>query len=582
MHNFDQLIWQIAGAIAGTLVFTIARYLLFSQEKSHDQSLFVGALPFIGSLIGAAGVGNIVSIQAVSALTIGAVILSITGFMRDRYNTGWASIFPVSTVVIAGSLFLTFESGTPLLHIVNGVFWGLLIICSLKIASLVYEMPFIVLATSGLAQFVYFAGGNGSELAVCVNISLMISSLLLLTAAAGNRRPVIGNSGIFCAGFLLAAVSQIEASGNLLIFALFIPSMVVFFPFALISSMILFSYFGNRLHKPAELRIRQFSWSLRREQTVIFSCIVFLCLNFLGLLSIVEAPGYAYFSLFLLLAASLFVFFSAFARRLSASTDLSPHIEIFGIRIDAVLPQQVIRSLKKHIEGSDNGLFHVITSDSLALVRSQEEERFKSVMQRAELVVPDGAGVVWAADFLGCPLPGRVPGVALVSQICEKAAESGWRVFFLGGKPGIADQAADILRQQYPALEICGIEHGYFSPDSTEESLVIEKLKATRPDLIFVALGVPRQEWFITKLRDCLEKAVAIGVGGSFDVISQTLPRAPVWMQQCGIEWLFRLWLEPTRIGRMLKIPVFVLQVLREKWKLSSSNKDTLKASKGG
>lgn len=573
MNSFDQLIWQIAGAIAGTLVFMALGRFLFGQGKSSEQSNFVGALPFLGSLAGTATISSIVSVQAMLALAMGAVVLSLIGLLRDRFKVGWQSIVPVSGLVIAGILFLAFESGTPAMRIMNGVFWALLIIFSLKIASLVYEMPFILLGTSGLAQFVYFAAGNGTELAVSINISLMIAALLLLTFAAGEKRYLIGNSGLFCAGFLLAAVSQIEASGSLLIFALFIPSMVVLFPFALISSMILVSYFGNRLHRPSENRERQFSWSLQREQTVIFSGIVFLCLNFFGLLTIVEAPGYAYFSLFLLLTASLFVFFKTFARRISIKSELTSEIEIFGIRIDAVLPGQVLQKIEKYIGSERKGIFHIITADSLALVRSQEEDRFRSVMQRAELVVPDGAGVVWAADFLGCPLPGRVPGVALVGQICEKAAEKGWRIFFLGGRPGIADQAADIIRSKSPDINICGIEHGYFAPESDDEQAVIEKLKTARPDMIFVALGVPRQEWFITRLRDCLEKSVAIGVGGSFDVISNTLPRAPVWMQQCGIEWLFRLWLEPARAGRMLKIPVFVLQVLREKWKPAEARK---------
>jgi len=573
MQSFDQLLLQIIGAVTGTILFMVLSRFLTGRGPDSQQSSFVGALPFLGSLAGTALSGSIVSVPAMVALALGSILLSIIGLMRDRYKIGWQSVIPISCLVIAGILFLTFETGTPALRIINGVFWALLIIFSLKIASLVYEMPFIILSTSGLAQFVYFAAGNGTGLAISINISLMIAALLLLTFAAGEKRNLTGNSGLFCAGFLLAAVSQIEASGSLLIFALFIPSMVVLFPFALISSMILVSYFGNRLHKPSENRARQFSWSLQREQTVIFSGIVFLCLNFFGLLAIIEAPGYAYFSLFLLLTASLFVFFKAFARRISVNSELTSEIEIFGIRIDAVLPEQVLQKIASYIGGGQKGIYHIITADSLALVRSQEEERFRAVMQRAELVVPDGAGVVWAADFMGHPLPGRVPGVALVSQICEKAAENGWRVFFLGGRPGIADQAADIIRQKYAGLNICGIEHGFFSPGSEEENQVIEKIKSAGPDLIFVALGVPRQEWFITRLRDCLERTVTIGVGGSFDVISNTLPRAPVWMQQFGIEWLFRLWLEPARAGRMLKIPVFVLQILREKWKHAEARK---------
>ena len=214
-------------------------------------------------------------------------------------------------------------------------------------------------------------------------------------------------------------------------------------------------------------------------------------------------------------------------------------------------------------------MFHIVTADSLALVRAGEDERFRNSMRRAALVVPDGAGVVWAADFLGTPLPGRVPGVALVSQICETAGKTGWKVFFIGGKPGIAEQAAGLLQKEH-GVTVCGIEHGYFTPDSVEEETVLERIATAHPDIIFVALGVPRQEFFIARLRNCLKRGVAIGVGGSFDVISQTLPRAPYWMQRFGIEWLFRLWLEPRRFMRMLGIPLFVLQILRHKWNADS------------
>jgi N-acetylglucosaminyldiphosphoundecaprenol N-acetyl-beta-D-mannosaminyltransferase len=187
-------------------------------------------------------------------------------------------------------------------------------------------------------------------------------------------------------------------------------------------------------------------------------------------------------------------------------------------------------------------------------------------MRRAELVVPDGAGIVWASDFLGCPLPGRVPGVALVDQLCSMAEKNGLRIYFLGGKPGIAEKAVEKMRQKYPQLPVAGFAHGYFKAESSEEEQIMRQIIEAKTDILLVALGVPGQEWFISRFRLTGHKCVAVGVGGSFDVISETLPRAPGWMQQFGIEWLFRLWLEPFRIGRIAKIPAFVLQVFRYKW----------------
>jgi len=578
--QIEPLITASAGAI---LFWALGRRLTGSMSFDLGRGSYIGAFPFLGALLGAGLAGGVFAQQSFLALTAAAFLLTLIGFLRDRQRFSYLSLLPWCALVIIASLFAATDTGG--LFVISATIWALLIVFSLKIAALVYEMPFILLTTSTLTQFILFSQHQFTQTAVMTNLSLLTASVMTMLYSTGGRRVLTGSSGIFAAGYLLAAVSLLEGSGRLLIFGLFVPSMVILFPFALISIMIVASYFGNRLHHGTS-RERVYSWSLRRERTVLFAGLFFLCLNFLALLVLIEAPGPAYFVLFLLFIFSLFVFVSTFARKEAAPGLPAPsQIEILGITVDAVMPADVIaridsylhsvpESVDKKTESASavNGtaLFHIVTADSLALVRAGEDERFRNSMRRAALVVPDGAGVVWAADFLGTPLPGRVPGVALVSQICETAGKAGWKVFFLGGKPGIAEQAAGQLQNEH-GVKICGIEHGYFTPDSAEEESILEKITVARPDIIFVALGVPRQEFFIARLRNCLRRGVAIGVGGSFDVISQTLPRAPYWMQRFSIEWLFRLWLEPRRFMRMLGIPLFVLQILRHKWNAESS-----------
>ncbi|MBU1106504.1 MAG: WecB/TagA/CpsF family glycosyltransferase [Candidatus Riflebacteria bacterium] len=569
--QFESFITATAGAI---LFWALGSRLTATTRFELGRGRYVGAFPFIGAFLGAGLAGGIFTQQSYLALAVAAVLLAIIGFLRDRQRFSYLTLLPYCGLIIVSSLFTAMDSATSGVFVISATLWAILIIFCLKIAELVYEMPFILLATSALTQFIYFSQHQFTQTAVLVNLALLTASVLMLIYSASGRRVLIGSSGIFTAGFLLAAVSLLEGSGRLLLFGLFVPSMVILFPFALITGMIIASYFGNRLHL-GNSHERLYSWSLRREKTVLFSGLFFLCLNFLALLVMIEAPGFAYFALFLLFVLSLFVFVSTFARKdVGSSTPASGQIEILGITIDAVLPIEVIKRIGCYLDadaesGSILEIFHIVTADSLALVRADEEAGFKALMRRAALVVPDGAGVVWAADFLGTPLPGRVPGVALVSQVCEAAGKAGWKVFLLGGKPGIAQQAADSLLQEH-SISICGVEHGYFAPDSVEEEATLKKITEAAPDIIFVALGVPRQEYFIARLRNCLNRCVAIGVGGSFDVISQTLPRAPAWMQRCGIEWLFRLWLEPRRFMRMLGIPIFVLQILRHKWNTES------------
>lgn len=566
MTGYPEQFFPIFTATLGTLIFwALGAWITGATSFALGRGRYAGAFPFIGAVIGASAGTHALIQPAFIAIAAGALAFAATGFLRDRWKISYSSLLPYCVLIAAASFYLSLAAPISGLRIIGGTFWVLLIIFCLKISAMVYEMPFILLATTSLTQFIYFAQSDPTPTAVLLNLSLLASSLLLLLYSTSNRRVLIGNSGIFTAGFLLAAVSQIENSGRILLFSLFVPSMVILFPFALISGMIVTSYFGNRLHQPESKTERTYSWSLQREKTIVFSGLIFLCLNFFGLLVLLRAPTFGYFALFLLLVSSLKGFTDAFARKAAPSASAPLKIEVMDIQIDAIQPAQVINRIDSYLRQHEQGLMHIITADSLALVKAREDERFRNVMRRAEMVVPDGAGIVWASDFLGIPLPGRVPGVALVGQICEKAGSAGWKIFFVGGKPGIAQQAAQTL-QQNCSIAICGIEHGYFAPDSAEEDAMLKKIAASQPDIIFVALGVPRQEWFVSRLRGFIDHGVAIGVGGSFDVISQTLPRAPVWMQQCGVEWLFRLWLEPSRFMRMLQIPVFVLQILRQKW----------------
>ncbi len=557
-------LFPIIATILAALVFWVIGYLLTKNQPFElGRGHYAGAFPLLGALGGAAFSHN--AAHAMLPVITGAALLAITGYLRDRFRVKYATLLPIVILIVFAAIFADLPGTNSGLRIAAGALWAILIIACLKISALVYEMPFILLATTSLSQFVVFSTGEHSVGLIAVNTAIMITAILMLLYSATGRRVLQGSSGLFAAGFLLAAVSMVESSQKLMFFGLFIPSMVIFFPFALICTMIIVSYFGNRLHRPDTGTERQWTWTLQREKTVVFSGLIFLCLNFFGLLVTVDAPAFGYFALFLLLVSALAGFTGTFARRTETNAPAPLKIEMLGISIDAVTPTQVLDRIADYLKTETTGLMHIITADSLALVRASEEERFKSVMQRAEMVVPDGAGIVWASDFLGKPLRGRVPGVALVSQICDRAAETGWKIYCIGGRPGIAEQAVQTLNVR-GKINFCGVRHGFFAGDSAEEEAIMKEIAAARPDIIFVALGVPRQEWFISRLRGYLDHGVAIGIGGSFDVISQTLPRAPVWMQQCGIEWLFRLWLEPFRFMRMLKIPVFVLQILRHKW----------------
>ncbi len=204
--------------------------------------------------------------------------------------------------------------------------------------------------------------------------------------------------------------------------------------------------------------------------------------------------------------------------------------------------------------------YHVCTINPEFIIIAQRDPNFFNILSRADLCVPDGIGLLWAARHLHTPLPQRVTGSDGVPIIAERAAQTGWRLFFLGAAPGVAEKAADVLRAKHPGLHIVGTYSG--SPAPEEEDALVERVNAAGADILFVAYGAPGQDKWIARNLPRLNVRMAMGVGGSFDFIAGVLPRAPLWMQRLGLEWLFRLYLQPWRFWRMLRLPRFVLAVL--------------------
>ena len=569
--QLDVFLSSITLALMGMITFTyIANKIPFNfpyQLKPYEK--YAGALPVFGALVGIIGgfylnKAFMPNAQLDYKILIIVVLFAGIGFLRDKYRFSKFSVLVISLICAILSIYFYFP-GIPYPKMIGYTFFIIILLVCLKISSLVYEMPFILISTSAITHMLFmFNSSSYNIILTLIDLALATYSVATIIHSCSGYRILISNSGILASGIALALVSLVEPTGNLLLFSFFIPAMAILYPIAFISLMIVTSYFGNKLHKTDNEDKHGWRWSLNREKTINFSALIFLCLNFTGLLVILKAPVFGYICLLALLILSMTSFIKTFARKLTVEDERSTKIDILGNKIDAIMPKDVLNKINEHISDSNSGFMHIITADSLALVRTQNDTEFQKIMDNAEMVVPDGAGIVWAADFIGTPLPSRVPGVALVSQICELSNENKHKLFLIGSKPGIAEKAAETLKEKYNA-NIVGVEHGYFAKDSEDEEKMLQKIQDSKADIVFVALGVPRQEDFITKLRKYAKHIVAIGVGGSFDVISGTLPRAPQWMQRFGMEWLFRLCLEPKRIVRIMEIPLFVINVMRYK-----------------
>ena len=243
-----------------------------------------------------------------------------------------------------------------------------------------------------------------------------------------------------------------------------------------------------------------------------------------------------------------------------------PRVQILGLPVDGITYAQWLDQIGAWIaahrrQPGAQQAAHICTTNPEFTMIAQRDANFYNILSRADLCVPDGVGLLWAARRLGQPLPERVTGSDGVPRIAERAAREGWRLFLLGAAPGVADKTAQILQERYPGLQIAGVYSG--SPAPEEEDDIVARVNASDADVLFVAYGAPRQDKWIARNLPRLNVAVAMGVGGSFDFIAGVMPRAPLWMQRAGIEWLYRLMRQPTRIGRMMRLPRFVLAVLR-------------------
>ena len=234
---------------------------------------------------------------------------------------------------------------------------------------------------------------------------------------------------------------------------------------------------------------------------------------------------------------------------------------ILGIRVDVVTMTEALNRVETFIRERRPRL--VATANAEMVMLAQEDHHLSDILNSADLVLADGAGVVWAAKRLGTGVPERVAGFDLTQELLARAAISGYRIFWLGAAPGIAETAAQNATQCHPGLITVGIHDGYFAP---EDRTITQMIQEARPDILLCALGVPKQEKWLQEHLNQLQVPVSIGIGGTFDVMAGKVKRAPLRMQKAGLEWSYRLIRQPSRLLRMLALPKFALRVLLASW----------------
>ena len=244
---------------------------------------------------------------------------------------------------------------------------------------------------------------------------------------------------------------------------------------------------------------------------------------------------------------------------------MNERIQILGITIDPLTMKETVDAVEQYVLKKHP--LHLMGVNADKINQCYEDEKIKKIVNESGIINADGASVVLASKFLGAPVPERVAGIDLMQNLLELSNKKGYSVYFFGAKEVILQDMLKAFKQRYPDLDVVGYRNGYFSPEDEEK--IQEDIKDRKPDFVFVGITSPKKEYIIQSFMDNGINAVFMGVGGSFDVLSGHIKRAPLWMQKLNLEWLFRVANEPKRLFKRYFVGnvTFIKRVLDEKRK---------------
>lgn len=236
-------------------------------------------------------------------------------------------------------------------------------------------------------------------------------------------------------------------------------------------------------------------------------------------------------------------------------------ISVLGLPIQNVTMEEAVNDVYGFFALRESKM--VVTPNAEILQMYERQKPVQDALHRADYVVPDGVGVLLAAKRLGTPVKEKVAGVELATHLLERAAKDGKRVFFLGARPGVAEAAKECVEKEMPGIQVVGVQDGYFKPE--DEPAVIAEINRLDVDMLLVCLGAPKQELWMAEHKDALKVGAMLGLGGTLDVLAHQVKRAPRWMIDLRLEWLYRIVKEPWRISRVARLPLFLMSIKKEK-----------------
>jgi N-acetylglucosaminyldiphosphoundecaprenol N-acetyl-beta-D-mannosaminyltransferase len=250
-------------------------------------------------------------------------------------------------------------------------------------------------------------------------------------------------------------------------------------------------------------------------------------------------------------------------------------IQLLGVGIDNVTMPEAVLKVESAIKNNRGA--YAVTPNVDHLIKLQKDAEFKKIYDQADCVFADGMPLLWAGKFLGTPFKEKISGSDLFPELCKLSAEKGYRVFFMGGRDGAAEKAAETLKKRFPGLQVVGIYSPPmgFEKNKAENNKIIQMIRQAKADILFVGLGAPKQEKWVYSYRALYDAGISIGIGVTFEFVAGMVTRAPKWMQKAGLEWFWRLMMEPKRLWKRYLVDdsQFFGLLIKEKFKKRSKVK---------
>ncbi len=538
----------------------------------------------------------------IAGIVICSMLMVVLGRIdrKKKLPTGIKLIFQViiSLIIVYSGVkieFLQDPSSSPAGYLYLGylsipltIIWLISITNSIGQADELGDItPYIVFIASITFLVVSLIQRQGLILAEVLSLIMAVISFVFIKYLPRGKF----SSYYMSFGFILAVIAIVGVSKSTAALTLLIPLLILGVPIIDSSYSIvagyarqenpdvgivkfpLFSESGNRSR--LRQKLQSYGFSAQGANLTIIGVSLYLSLSAF-IISI-----YQNFYLLLTMTAFGWVVFELLKNKVWTEVPiierdiLNDRIKLFQVGIDQVDNQKTIQKIEEFIFSKKP--HQIVTPDTLAVLRARKDLEYHTILKSADLVTPDGAGILWAVTILNHPLPERVTGIDIIHNICRLAVKKGYSMYLLGSYPGVAGEAALNLTRKYPGIKIAGSHHGYFNSEdcencenvkdsntvgNKEEEEIITEIKEKRPDILLVGMGVPKQEKWINKNLNRLDVPVCMGVGGSFDVLSGRIPRAPLWMQRHGMEWIYRSIKQPNRAFRTLALFYFIWLVI--------------------